>query len=87
MNAAITGLVALAAISLGLRTTAVLLGPTVHPPGRLLLSIAAGALITMVILEIADNYGVIELALGLLLSLSPVGVFDLAKWWFTWRRS
>ena len=86
MNAAIIGLVALAAISLGLRTTAVLLGPTIHPLGRLLLSIAAGALITMVIFELADSYGVFELALGLLLSLSPVGVFDLAKWWFKWRR-
>lgn len=86
MNAAIIGLVALAAISLGLRTTAVLLGPTIHPLGRLLLSIAAGALITMVIFELADSYGVFELALGLLLSLSPVGVFDLAKWWFKWRQ-
>ena len=86
MNAAIIGLVALAAISLGLRATAVLLGPTVHPFGRLLLAIAAGALITMVMLELADSYGVFELALGLLLSLSPVGVFDLAKWWFKWRR-
>ena len=87
MNAAIIGLVALAAIALGLRTTAVLLAPTVHPLGRLLLSIAAGALITMVILELADSYGVFELALGLLLSLSPVGVFDLARWWFKWRRN
>lgn len=86
MSAAIIGLVALAAISLGLRTTAVLLGPAIHSPGRLLLSVAAGALITMVILELADSYGVFELALGLLLSLSPVGVFDLAKWWFKWRR-
>ena len=85
-NAAIIGLVALAAISLGLRTTAVLLGPTNHPLGRLVLSIAAGTLITLVILELADSYGVFELALGLLLSLSPVGVFDLAKWWFKWRR-
>ena len=27
---------------------------------------------------------VFELGLGLLLSLSPVGVFDLVKWWFRW---
>ena len=50
MSAVIIGLVALAAISLGLRTTAVLLESGVHPVGRLLLSIAAGTLITMVIL-------------------------------------
>lgn len=87
MNAAIMGLVALAAISLGLRTTAVLLGPEVHPLGRLALSIAAGTLITLVILEIADRYGVFELALGLLLSLSLVGLFDLTKWWFRWRKT
>ena len=85
MSGVISGLVALAAISLGLRATAVLLSPTVHPFGRLLLSIAAGAVITMASLELARRYGVFELALGLLLSLSPVGLFDLAKWWFRWR--
>lgn len=86
MTAVIIGLVALAAIALGLRTTAVLLGPAIHPLGRLLLSVAAGSLITLVILELAESYRVAELALGLLLSLSPVGVFDLLKWWFGWRR-
>ena len=50
MSAVIIGLVALAAISLGLRATSVLLEAGVHPVGRLLLSIAAGTLITMVIL-------------------------------------
>lgn len=86
MTLVISGLVALAAISLGMRTTAVLVGPEVHPVGRLLLSIAAGTLITLVILELAESYGVFELGLGLLLSLSPVGVFDLVKWWFRWDR-
>lgn len=86
MTAVITGLVALAAISLGLRTTAVLLGREVHPVGRLVLSIAAGTLIALVSLELAQSYGVFELGLGLLLSLSPVGVFDLVKWWFRWDR-
>ena len=84
MSAVIIGLVALAAISLGLRTTAVLLGPDVHPVGRLALAIAAGSLITLVSLEVAESYRVFELGLGLLLSLSPVGVFDLVKWWFRW---
>ena len=87
MSVVIIGLVALAAISLGLRTTSVLLGPGVHPVGRLLLAMAAGTLITLVILELTESYGVLELGLGLLLSLSPVGVFDLLKWWFRWRRS
>ena len=86
MTAVIFGLVALAAISLGLRTTAVLLGPEVHPIWRLALAIAAGSLITLVSLELAESYRVFGLGLGLLLSLSPVGVFDLAKWWFRWRR-
>ena len=35
----------------------------------------------------ARAIGVSELGLGLLLSLSPVGVFDLAKWWFDGGRS
>ena len=87
MSVVIIGLVALAAISLGLRTTSVLLGRGVHPVGRLLLAMAAGTLITLVILELTESYGVFELGLGLLLSLSPVGVFDLLKWWFRWRRS
>ena len=64
MSAVIIGLVALAAISLGLRTTAVLLGPAFHPLGRLVLSIVAGTLITLVILELADSYRVPELASG-----------------------
>lgn len=86
MSVVIIGLVALTAISLGLRTTSVLLGPGVHPVGRLLLSLAAGTLIALVILELTESYGVFELGLGLLLSLSPVGIFDLAKWWFRWDR-
>jgi hypothetical protein len=86
MTVVIFGLVALAAISLGLRTTEGLLGRDVHPVGRLLLAIAAGTLMTLVILELAESYDVFELGLGLLLSLSPVGVFDLLKWWFRWRR-
>ena len=86
MTPVIIGLVALAAISLGLRTTAVLPGREVHPIGRLLLAVAAGTLITLVLLELVESYGVFELGLGLLLSLSPVGVFDLVKWWFRWDR-
>ena len=46
------------------------------------MSIVAGALLTGAMLQLCESYGVFELGLGLLLSLSPVGVFDLAKWWF-----
>jgi hypothetical protein len=85
MTTLVFGLLVLAALSLGLRTTAVLVGPRVHPVIRLLVSVAAGGLMTMALLELGDSYGMFELPLGLLLSLSPVGAFDLARWWFRWR--
>lgn len=85
MNAVIIGLVALAAISLGLRATSLWAGPAVHPLVRLAMSIVIGALLAGAMLQLCESYGVFELALGLLISLSPVGVFDLAKWWFKWR--
>lgn len=85
MTVAVIALLVLAAISLGLRTTSLLLGHSTHPLARLVLSLAAGGLITLVVLEACDSYRVFELGLGLLLSLSPVGAFDLAKWWYRWR--
>lgn len=85
MSAAIIGLVALAAISLGLRTTSVWAG-AVHPLARLGMSIVIGGLLAGAILQLCESYDVFELGLGMLMSLSPVGVFDLAKWWFTWGR-
>ena len=84
MNVALFALVALAAISLGLRATSVAAGPAVHPLVRLAMAIVVGALLTGALLQLGRSYGVFELGLGLLLSLSPVGVFDLAKWWFRW---
>jgi hypothetical protein len=78
-------LLALAAASLGLRTTAVLI-PRAHPVARLIASLLIGAVFTAAILQISTRYHVYDLGLGLLLSLSPVGVFDLLKWWFRWRR-
>jgi glucan phosphoethanolaminetransferase (alkaline phosphatase superfamily) len=78
-------LLALAAVSLGLRTTSVLI-PRVHPILRLLVSIVIGAALVVLALQISDRYHVHDLGLGLLMSLSPVGVFDLAKWWFRWKR-
>ena len=84
MTGVITALVALAAISLGLRATSVWAGPAIHPLARLAMSIVVGALLTGATLQLCKSYGVFELGLGLLLSISPVGVFDLVKWWFRW---
>jgi hypothetical protein len=79
-------LLALAAVSLGLRTTAILI-PRVHPIVRLVAACAIGSIFTAVTLQVCDQYRVYDLGLGLLLSLSPVGVFDLLKWWYRWRPS
>lgn len=78
-------LVALAGLSLGLRTTSVLAPPAMHPLDRLALSIVAGALWTSVVFEVSDSYRIFDFGLGLMLSLSPVGLFDLTKWWFRSR--
>lgn len=82
MTALVVLLVALAGLSLGLRTTSVLLPPRPHPLDRLALSILAGALWTAVVFEVFDSYRLFDFGLGLMLSLSPVGLFDLTKWWF-----
>ena len=74
-------LLALAAVSLGLRTTSVLI-PRVHPLLRLAVSSVIGTILVLATLQICDRYHVHDLGLGLLLSLAPVGIFDLAKWWF-----
>jgi hypothetical protein len=74
-------LLALAAVSLGLRITSVLI-PRVNPFVRLLAAGIIGGALVVGTLQICDRYGVHDLGLGLLVSLSPVGLFDLAKWWF-----
>lgn len=74
-------LLLLAALSLGLRTTALLI-PRIHPVLRLLASLIIGGAFVVASLRISESYQVYDLGLGLLVSLSPVGVFDLAKWWF-----
>ena len=86
MSYAVPVLLGLAGISLGLRTTSVLLGSRVHPLARFVVSLVIGAALVLGTLEVCDNYHLFDLGMGLLLSLSPVGVFDLAKWWFRWRR-
>lgn len=78
-------LLAAASLSLGLRATALFLAEPVHPMDRLALAAISGGLITAVILQVSASYRVFELGLGLVLSLSPVGPFDLTKWWFRSR--
>ena len=78
-------LLALAAVSLGLRVTSVLM-PRAHPLLRLAAASVVGTILVLATLQICDRYRVHDLGLGLLLSLAPVGVFDLAKWWFRRNR-
>ena len=85
MTLLLGALVMLAGLSLGLRTTSVLMPPQAHPLDRLALSIAAGALWVAVVFEVSSSYRIFDFGLGLMLSLSPVGVFDLTKWWFRSR--
>jgi hypothetical protein len=82
---ALSTLLAMAAVTLGLRTTSVLI-PRVHPVLRLIVSMVIGSLFVIVTMQLAESYQVHDLGLGLLVSLSPVGIYDLAKWWFRWRR-
>jgi hypothetical protein len=74
----------LAAVCLGLRTTSVLI-PRVHPVLRLVVSIVIGSALVILAMRVCDSYNVHDLGLGLLISLSPVGIYDLAKWWIRWK--
>jgi len=85
-DAFVAVLLALAALSLGLRTTSVLI-PRVHPLLRLLIGGIIGTAVTTATLRICDSYRVHDLGLGLLVSLAPVGVYDLVMWWSRWRRT
>ena len=85
MTFLLVSLVMLAGMSLGLRTTSVLLGVEAHPLDRLALAIFAGALWTAVVLEVSSSYRIFDFGLGLMLSLSPAGLFDVTKWWFRSR--
>lgn len=70
-----------ASIALGIRTSSLLVDERAHPMDRLALATISGALITAVTLQVFASYHIFEFGLGLLLSLSPVGPFDLTKWW------
>lgn len=78
-------LVTLAGLSLGLRTTSVLVNPSAHPLDRFALAVVSGALWTAVVFEAANSYRIFDFGLGLMLSLSPAGMFDVTKWWFRSR--
>lgn len=82
----LTALLALASISLGLRSTSLYVSDRMHPVARLVLAVVTGGLMTALILQVCETYRVFEMGFGLLLSLSPVGVYDLARWWFLKRR-
>ena len=82
---AIGVLLALAAVSLGLRATGLVI-PRVHPWLRLAVAGVVGTILVVAALQICDRYQVHDLGLGLLLSLAPVGIFDLSKWWFNRKR-
>jgi hypothetical protein len=85
MTVVLVSLVMLAGLSLGLRTTSVLMDGGAHPLDRLAVAIIAGCLWTAVVLEASSSYRVFDFGLGLMLSLSPVGLFDFTKWWFRSR--
>ena len=85
MNVVIIALLILSAVSLGLRATS-FVSARLHPVARLVVATLVGALLSLAFLQFFDSYRVFEFGLGLLLSLSPVGLFDLAKWWFLWRK-
>lgn len=73
-------LLALAAATLGLRTTSLLV-PRINPIVRLIASLIIGMALVVMTMQVCDRYNVHDLGLGLLISLSPVGIYDLIKWW------
>ncbi len=81
----VSPLLALTAVSLGLRTTSLLIA-RVHPIARMVASLIVGALFTVTVLQVSDRYQVYDMGLGLLVSLSPAGIFDLVKWWYRWGK-
>lgn len=85
MTIVVVLLVTLAGLSLGLRTTSVMLNPVLHPLDRLACAIIAGGIWTAVVFEVANSYRIYDFGLGLMLSLSPAGLFDITKWWFRSR--
>lgn len=86
MSIVIIVLLSLTAATLGLRTVAAFLSPGVHPLVRMVLGLIVGGVLSVAFLQFCDRYRVLEFGLGLLISLSPAGLFDVTRWWFRWRR-
>ena len=86
MNIVVIGLLLLTAVSIGLRLTEFLTA-RLHPAGRLIAAVVIGSVLSIGFLQFCDANRVFEFGLGLLISLSPVGLFDLVKWWFLWGRA
>lgn len=83
---AVNAALLLAAASLGLRFVSLLISERVNAYLRLLMAALIGTAIVVFCMRISDWYQVHDLGLGLLVSLAPVGVYDLAKWWLRSRR-
>lgn len=75
-----------ACLSIGLRSTSGGLDHW-HPMDRLLLAMSLGGLMITAALVVSARFGLMQAGFGLACSLAPVGLFDLAKWWFQSRRS
>lgn len=86
MTLLLVALLVAAAVTLGLRTTTVLDGREVHPVDRLALALVAGVALVWVGLAVSTRYRAFEAGLGLLVSLAPVGVYDLLRWYHRARR-
>jgi hypothetical protein len=83
---AATAALFLAAASLGLRIVSLLIGERSNAYLRLVIALVIGNAIVVYALRLCDSYQVHDLGLGLLVSLSPVGVYDLIKWWLRRHR-
>jgi hypothetical protein len=74
-----------AALSLGLRSTTIIDGDGTHPVDRLLAAATAGGILAWAALTLSWRWKVVEAGVGLLLSLAPVGFYDVARWWYRAR--
>jgi hypothetical protein len=86
MTFALVALLVAAAISLGLRSTAAHDARAPHPLDRLVVGLGAGGALVWAGLLLSSRWRVFEAGLGLLVSLAPVGLYDLARWWYLSKR-
>ncbi len=86
MTFALVALLVAAAISLGLRSTTAYDARAPHPLDRLMVGLVAGGALVWAGLMLSLRWRVFEAGLGLLVSLAPVGLYDLARWWYLSKR-